>query len=136
MQRSPALLALSRQHHDALKLALHARRAALSGAAERIAAAAAQLRGALAGELEAHFLDEESDLLPRLAAAGQAALVARTLDEHRRLRQSASTLLPPRAATLLACAELLQAHVRFEERELFEAIERQIAAPATPPRPA
>ncbi|MBL8394686.1 MAG: hemerythrin domain-containing protein [Candidatus Accumulibacter sp.] len=136
MQRSAALRALSREHHDALRLALHAGRAARSAAAEPIAAAAAQLRDALAGEIEAHFLREESDLLPGLAATGQSALVARTLDEHRRLRQCAASLLPPQAGTLLACAELLQAHVRFEERELFAAIERQLAAPAAPPLPA
>lgn len=139
MKRSPALIELSREHHQALRLALAARRAAVSGADEEVAALAQQVRALMASELEQHFCREEADLLPLLAAAGHAELVSRTLAEHRLLRQSAAALVSPQRGLLLAFAELLQAHVRFEERELFEVGERlapspdRVAAAAAPP---
>lgn len=125
MKRSPALIELSREHHQALRLALAARRAAVSGADEEVAALAQQVRALMASELEQHFCREEADLLPLLAAAGHAELVSRTLAEHRLLRQSAAALVSPQRGLLLAFAELLQAHVRFEERELFQVCEEQ-----------
>lgn len=125
MKRSLALIHLSREHQHALALALAAKRAAVSGSDEEVTAMAARLRATMAGELETHFLCEESDLLPLLAAAGHSGLVSRTLAEHRLLRQSAAALGSPQRGLVLAFAELLQAHVRFEERELFEVWQEQ-----------
>jgi len=124
MKRSLALIQLSREHQHALALALAAKRAAVSGSADEVTAMAARLRATMAGELETHFRCEESNLLPLLAAAGHSGLVSRTLAEHRLLRQSAA-LIGPQRGRVLAFAELLQAHVRFEERELFQVCEEQ-----------
>lgn len=124
MKRHPALLALSREHHAALKLARHARLAAASAQPATIDSLARQAIRQFADELEPHFRAEESDVLPVLQHAGEAALVARTLAEHRALRELAGRLQSPDAATLLRFAELLLAHVRFEERELFESAQR------------
>lgn len=123
MKRHEKLQDLSREHYSALKLALLAKRAAQSGQPEQIAAASAACSAAFAADLEAHFLVEENTLLPALAASGASDLVARTEHDHAELRSLAARLQQAQGATLLAFAECLTAHVRFEERELFEAIE-------------
>ena len=128
MKRHTKLQDLSRDHYAALKLALHAKRAALSGDRGQIDAAADACRFAFANELEAHFVTEEKDLLPRLLDAGQADLVRRTEDEHALLRGLARALEDRDAAVLLSFSAALTDHVRFEERELFEAMERHLAA--------
>lgn len=123
MKRHARLQDLSREHYAALKLALHAKRAALSGEPAQIEHAAAACRAAFAAELEPHFGVEESELLPLLLAGGQLGLVRRTEADHAQLRRLADELQRPAAAVLLDFSERLTAHVRFEERELFEALE-------------
>ena len=132
MKRHQTLQDLSREHHSALKLALGARRAATSGDAGKIAAAIASCADVFAAELEPHFMIEESSLLPAMAQAGEAALVARTLREHAELRALLGRVLDPDAdaTTLLSFADLLSAHVRFEERELFEVAQQRLAPQA------
>jgi hemerythrin-like domain-containing protein len=85
-----------------------------------------------AAELEPHFMIEESSLLPAMAQAGEEALVARTLREHAELRALLGRVLDPDAdaTTLLSFADLLSAHVRFEERELFEVAQQRLAPQA------
>lgn len=107
MHRARGLVSLSRDHHRALVLARQ-----LGGETPPA------LADALA-ELEPHFVVEEAELLPRaLAHGGEAASLAeRMRREHGELRAEND---PRRAATLL------EAHVRFEERELFPALERAL----------
>lgn len=126
MKRSAALVELSREHHTALSLAQRARRAAAGSDAAAIAAMAATLRERFTAELKPHFEEEEKRLLPVLAAAGESELVARTLADHAELERLAAQLDSTDAALLLAFADRLGAHVRFEERELFPAAERHL----------
>lgn len=121
MKRHPQLQDLSREHHGALKLARAARLAAESHDASQVAALAQRTTKLFADELESHFHVEEQGILRQMTAAGELALVQRTLDEHAEMRRLAALLAVPDAATLLRFADLLAAHVRFEERELFEA---------------
>lgn len=121
MKRHPQLQDLSREHHGALKLARAARQAAESNDASQVAALAQRVARLFAVELEPHFCVEEQGILLQMAAAGERALVQRTLEEHAEMRRLVSTLAVPDAATLLRFADLLAAHVRFEERDLFEA---------------
>ena len=121
MKRHPDLLHLSREHYGALKLARDARRAAASGDASEIAALAQRVVQVFPVELDPHFCVEEQGILLLLAQAGQHALVARTLADHAELRRLARALATPDADSLLRFADLLGAHVRFEEREVFEA---------------
>lgn len=130
MKRCPELLELSREHYRALKIALEAKKAAHGAVAATLPAAAAAVMTAMAAELEPHFRDEEAHLLPALAAIGCSELVARTLAEHRQLRDAAASLAEPTPGRLLYFADLLQAHVRFEERELFEAAQRDLTPAA------
>ena len=143
MKRHPQLQDLSREHHGALKLARAARQAAEAGAADKLATIAERVARLFAAELDPHFRVEEQGLLVTLAQAGEHALVQRTLDEHAQLRRLVAALSAPDAATLLRFADLLAAHVRFEERELFETAQGHLAsgqartdpAPMQPARP-
>jgi hemerythrin-like domain-containing protein len=128
MKRSPALIKLSREHHTALSLALRIER---GGDAAALAALQVKVPTIFREELEAHFQEEERSLLPQLLLAGEAALVNRTLAEHRQLRQLVDRIAAGDVASLPAFAEQLRVHVRFEERELFMVAERVL--PASPP---
>lgn len=127
MKRHQQLQDLSREHHSALKLALHARRAAASGDQEAIAASAQACRAAFLAELEPHFLLEEASLLPLLVLADEQELARRTACEHDEMRTLIAQLKIPDAGALERFAELLSAHVRFEERVLFEVLQRHLA---------
>ncbi len=131
MQRHEWLQDLSREHHLALRLAMAARRAVAAGNPTQIQAAAKLCADAFGSDLEPHFVREESDVLPLLAQAGASALVERTLNEHDEMRRLATRLNEADPATLERFGELLGAHVRFEERELFEAAQA-LLEPASP----
>ncbi len=124
MKRSEPLIALSREHHGALSLALRARRVAHGGEPASVKSVADLVRQKFETELKPHFDQEENWLLPVLARAGEKFLVQRTLAEHAELTDLADRLASPRPRVLLAFADALSRHVRFEERELFPAIER------------
>ena len=131
MKRHPQLQDLSREHHQALQLALQARRAAASGDPAAMAAAVENCRAVFPRELEPHFVVEEETLLPLLVAAGEVALVRRFESEHAALRRFADQFKAAQAvdaATLLAFADSLNSHVRFEEREFFVALEALLDA--------
>lgn len=126
MKRDPVLLPLSREHHTALSLARRCERAAQSGDAAMIAAACAEAVNALAGPLKSHFETEENALLSLLQDAGTQPLVARTLADHRQLHELRAGLLRTDATALETFGTTMIAHVRFEERELFPAIEARL----------
>jgi len=126
MKRHPDLLQLSREHYTALKLARDARRAAGSGNANEVAALAQRVVDLFAAQLDPHFRVEEQGILVLLAEAGEHDLAGRTLADHAELRRLARRLATPDAETLLSFAELLGAHVRFEEREVFEAAQARL----------
>ena len=126
MKRHPDLLQLSREHYGALKLARDARRAAESGAPGAVAALAQHVVQVFPVELDPHFCVEEQGILVLLAKAGEHAPVARTLADHAELRRLAKALATPDADTLLRFSELLATHVRFEEREVFEAAQTSL----------
>lgn len=132
MKRHEQLQELSREHHLALKLALLARRALTSGEPLQIQAAAQACVTAFVSDLEPHFVREESDVLPMLAQAGETALVERTLREHAEMRSLAARLTAADRATLERFGALLDAHVRFEERELFDVAQRYLEAADEP----
>lgn len=122
MKRREELRDLSSHHHTVLVLAQRVRKAASGDA---IDAAWTSLQERFAAELEPHLRIEEEALLPALRLAGEDTLVARTLAEHAEMRQRITA--PPSAEALVQFAELLQRHVRFEEKELFEAAQRRLS---------
>src|SRR6185312_474100 len=129
MKRHRSLVALSHDHHHALVAARRLREAATADGNPTLAVAA--FIRFFATENTAHFRDEEEKLFPLVAEREEARpLVTRALLEHQRLRRRVSRLaheVEMRAA-MTEAAELLEGHVRFEERELFPLIERLAAA--------
>jgi hemerythrin-like domain-containing protein len=131
MRRDPALISLSRDHHQALTVALRLRRATAESATDVRADA---LRfWATTGR--AHFRLEEEVLLPTYARHGDPhhPLVARALCEHVAIRQRMDALAreaAPEAACLHDLGAMLSDHVRLEERELFALIEQTLPAAA------
>ena len=124
MKRSAALQPLSREHHTALTLAKTCERAAQSGVAGQVATACQRALLAFTNELEPHFQIEEQSLLPLLNSAENQQLVQRTLADHRELRSLIEGLRQNDAEALDSFGKRLSAHVRFEVRELFPALER------------
>lgn len=134
MRRSAALAGLSREHHRELVHARHLLRAAEDGPEQRLKVAAAYVEAFL-GETVAHFRREEEVLFPAYARrAGSTPVLERILQEHMQLHGLVRTLQAGVAAgdvepeALHALGRLLREHVRVEERELFEEIQRALAA--------
>jgi hemerythrin-like domain-containing protein len=120
VQRSQALAPLSRDHHQALETALRLRRAD----DDTLDSALARLSSFWAGIGRRHFEIEEELLLPALADERWLAMAERVRSEHADIRRRAAAL--EEDASVDAARELgerLNAHVRFEERELFGHLE-------------
>src|SRR5699024_3719240 len=80
MYRDPRLRGLSSEHHQALVLAVTLKKAAKSGDAAMLDAAAKELAERFETELDPHFIVEEELLLPALRARGSSEydLIERT----------------------------------------------------------
>jgi iron-sulfur cluster repair protein YtfE (RIC family) len=123
MKRSTALQPLSREHHTALALAKACERAAQSRDENKIAKACQRVIQVFPVELEPHFQIEEQTWLPLLRNTGNQSLEQCTLADHRQLRALLDSLRLNDAGALNDFGKRLAAHVRFEERELFPALE-------------
>jgi mannose-6-phosphate isomerase-like protein (cupin superfamily) len=103
------LVSLSHDHHLALIQARRLRRGELDGFSEFFAV-----------DLVRHFRQEEEVVFPLLAEVGaEPPELVQALLEHQRIRALARR--PDRVL-----GELIEAHVRLEERVLFETIERVV----------
>jgi quercetin dioxygenase-like cupin family protein len=127
VKRHAALIPLSHDHHDALVAARRLRRAA--DGTEPAAAAAAFL-AFFAAETVGHFRQEEELLFPQVVDRDETqALVVEALVQHQRLHAFAAQLRRDLAAgstdpvVMRELGQLLEAHVRLEERRLFPLIE-------------
>lgn len=133
MERKSELHNLSHQHHHGLVAARHLRLAAEGS--RPLAEVRNEFLAAWESEIAAHFRAEEEILLPALATAlpEDHPLIVRTLTEHVALRRavralSAGSELSAAAAAEIGC--LLHDHIRFEERELFPAVEAALTPDA------
>lgn len=123
MLRDPSLIPLSHQHHNGLSLCVMTRRSLAGDAsAENVAKQARRAIDRFEVELVNHFSIEEEVLFP---ACGEMALIAQLVAEHRAMEGLIERLRTRPSAELLEefCA-LLSAHIRREENELFEEIQR------------
>lgn len=123
MKRSVTLQPLSREHHAALKLAKACERAVLASCDVTLAQTCQLVLQAYKDELAGHFLCEEKTLLPLLIGTPEQALAQRTVSEHRQLYALLAGLRRNDKDALHRFGLGLAAHVRFEERELFPALE-------------
>jgi hypothetical protein len=124
VKRAEALTPLSHDHHQALFVALQLKRA------DDVAAGAA-FADFIEGKGAEHFREEETILLPGWAAAdpeADLAMAARALAEHVELRAAGRRIAAGEldVEALHVVGSLLEAHVRFEERELFPLIEERL----------
>jgi hemerythrin-like domain-containing protein len=124
MKRSEALKVLSHQHHQGLFAALQLKRARKETAAE----ARRAFLDFFEREGMRHFRAEEELLLPAYARHTEfdRPEIVRVLTEHVDLRRRGQDLevgADPDPSALRELGELLESHIRFEERELFPMIE-------------
>lgn len=130
MKRSRELTPLSHDHHQALFVAQRLKRADDADDARE------RFLGFWRSHGRGHFAIEEDTLLPgwvsddadadRNAAARLAAEHLEIRSEARRLKRGGAVELEE----LHRLGALLESHVRFEERELFPAIESGLGADA------
>lgn len=130
LRRHAALLPLSRDHHDVLVQALWLRRAA-AGRPDALRRAAADFLAYYREEMLGHMADEEEVLQPACGPS-LADGAQRIRSEHAEIRALADRV----AGTLddagalgpiaLELAQLLDDHVRFEERAFFMRVQEAL----------
>jgi len=125
IKRSQQLAPLSREHHDGLLFAWK-----LKQGIENKTPLDLMRKYALwfwKNHIKPHFFQEEKILVPRMPAAHPLAV--RMLEEHDHIRELILGLDDEAdIRTLIILSDLLNAHIRFEERELFVYLE-QILSP-------
>jgi hemerythrin-like domain-containing protein len=134
--RHPSLIPLSHDHHHGLALALRCRKQALGqlkplGTAG-LRARADEFRKFFSTHLVPHFRAEEEVLFPLLksVSAESGALVERLLKEHAQIK----AVIPQLESNiglgklLFDAGDLLERHIRSEERELFPLFEHPVGA--------
>jgi hemerythrin-like domain-containing protein len=125
MLRDPSLIPLSHQHQHGLALCVAMRRSlACDRSPENLARLAREVAAAYEAELANHFAIEEQVLFPLCPSL---PMVAELLADHRALEGRVAQLRTTAAADLLVrfCG-LLTSHIRREENELFQEIQRTL----------
>lgn len=124
MLRDKSLIPLSHQHHNGLALGVLVRRALAEDAGpENVERQARRIVERYEIELTNHFAIEEEVLFP----ACPAELVGPLIEEHRRMEALVEKLRSePCLETVEEFLELLRGHIRREEDELFERIQREL----------
>jgi len=129
VKRVPELRDLSDDHHTGLVLARRCRQAGRAGSKLSPERVWDQVLEAFSSHLEPHFQIEDHHLLPALEAIGEVALAQRVRDDHtalRALRQSEAL-----SRSLLGrFGQLLESHIRYEERQVFETTQDRLPARA------
>jgi len=136
MKRHQSLYPLSHDHHHALVQALNLDKAGAGDDQAVFREAAARFADFWRSDLQRHFAQEEQIVLPLLAKyrAADAAEIRVTLEQHSdivrltgELNEKLSLQEVVIEASLLAnLAEALRRHIRYEESELFPAVEASV----------
>ncbi|MBI5310591.1 MAG: hemerythrin domain-containing protein [Actinobacteria bacterium] len=128
-KRDQALVPLSHDHHHALVIAMLLRRATDENAPGTLHA----FLDFWHSDCREHFRVEEEVLFPVFAASQgeDHPLLRKALDDHAEIRGLAAQLEAgerPGGQVLNELGEMLSAHVRLEEREIFPLIEERLPA--------
>jgi hemerythrin-like domain-containing protein len=123
--RDRSLIPLSQQHHNGLSLCVLTERSLREdSSAANVAKLARKAIDRYELELTNHFEIEESILFP---AVDNHALIPGLISEHRQLEALIGRLREePTTTLLLEFTTLLRTHIRREENELFEDIQRLV----------
>lgn len=130
MLRDPSLIPLSHQHQHALALCVRIERAQVDDEAD-LQAWRREIDQIFIQEIQHHFAAEEAFLFPRAVEFGAlTALVDELKAEHQSLRSDfaeagAGTLDEHR---LRDFARRLSGHIRKEERQLFEELQKLLSS--------
>ena len=127
MLRDSSLIPLSHQHHNGLALCVMTRRSlAADQSPENLAKLARRIADRFELELVNHFEIEEQVLFPACSAP---EMVGELVREHREIEALVAELRTAASPALLEqfCV-LLTRHIRREERELFEQIQKTLTA--------
>lgn len=125
MLRDSTLIPLSHQHHNGLVLCVMTRRELGAGHVEKLAR---RVIDRFEIELVNHFEIEEQVLFP---LSGDRELVDRLVAEHRAIEGIVEQLrVRPTAELLEQFCTILTVHIRLEESQLFEAMQRQLTRDA------
>ena len=124
MLRDPSLIPLSQQHHNGLALCVLTERSLREDrSAGNVAKCARKAIDRYELELTNHFEIEERILFPAI----ESPLIDGLISDHRQIEALTDRLrAQPTAALLLEFTALLRTHIRREENELFEEIQRRL----------
>ncbi len=122
MKRHAGIIPLSRDHHFGLLCCWKIRQGIRKGVAtERIKS---YIEYFWSAHLKKHFSEEESLLL---AGRHNDELCSRAVREHHQLQEEIAVLKDDSSEERLLCfADLLDDHIRFEERILFPHLEKTL----------
>ena len=131
-KRHPGLVSLSHDHHHALALALRCRKQALGQikptGVEGLRLRVNEFLTLYAAELSSHFEAEEKILFPQLSlhVPESEQLIEDLLLDHDTVRLASAKLQETVALgkVIFDLGDLLERHVRREERELFPLFEQ------------
>lgn len=130
MLRDRSLIPLSQQHHNGLALCVLTERG-LKGdrSPANVAMLAARALDRFDLELVNHFEIEERDLFPAIEGElGSQGIVAELIADHRQLEALIGQIRAAPSAELLdRFSDLLRTHIRREENELFEDIQKRLS---------
>jgi hemerythrin-like domain-containing protein len=130
MLRDPSLILLSRQHQHALALCVRLEKALQAGSVD-LNGWQQEIGQHYAQEIGVHFEAEEKLLFPAASRLEELKpLVEDLRAEHRRLRKifGRAGKHELNESALRKFAALLSGHIRKEERQLFEALQKRMQA--------
>ena len=136
-KRHPSLVLLSHDHHDALALALRCRKHALGqlnpGDPDASKKLAQEVKDFFSRNLKPHFKAEEDILFPVIrthAGDDSVTLIEELLLDHERIAKTVTALEKGTGLSkvLFDLGDLLDRHVRQEERVLFPIFEQAVPA--------
>jgi len=126
MLRDPSLIPLSHQHQHGLALVVMTERSLAQDAGEaNVAALASRAVERFDLELANHFEVEERDVFPLMPGS---LLVRELIAEHRALEAQIAALRSGAGVDVLRqFMDLLRRHIRREENELFEQMQKTLS---------
>lgn len=128
MKRHEQLQPLSRQHHNGLLAALLLKKGIVKSAAANVMAAF--IVDFWKNDLNEHFKSEEEVLIPALSKTSlDKDLTEQLLKEHALIRSYINSLKSEAddLSTIKAFTELLEKHIRFEEKVYFPEAEKLLS---------
>jgi len=122
IKRSPELQPLSREHHDGLLFVWNLRKELKAGTST--SQLVSFVNTYWKNHIRPHFFQEERILMPYMP---KDALMERMKKEHEYIRELIVDIDTDCVRDdIVKLADLIETHIRFEERELFQSLEQRL----------